>query len=83
MLSTIAVGNVHDLFVRSRIALITAIDMEAGAIERREGRGKAPALRSGRGNEAVEGRHPKVVEGIEGTPEGGHHGDGGPECLGQ
>src|SRR3977135_2543214 len=44
--------------------------MEAGAIEMHEGRGKAQARRRGRGNEAVEFRHPKVVEGIEGAPEG-------------
>jgi hypothetical protein len=70
MISTIAVGNVHDLFVRSLLAIIPTINMEAGAIEMREGRGKAQALRSSRGNEAVECRHPKVVEGIEGTAEG-------------
>ena len=43
--------------------------MEAGAIEMREGGGKAQALGSGRGNEAVEFRHPIVVQRIESTPE--------------
>jgi hypothetical protein len=31
MIPTIAVGDVHDLFVRSLIAVIPAIDMETGA----------------------------------------------------
>jgi DDE superfamily endonuclease len=37
MIPTIAVGNVHDLVVGGLIAVITAINMETGAIEVREG----------------------------------------------
>jgi hypothetical protein len=70
MISTLTVGTGHDLFVRRLIALLTALDMEAEASEMRAGRGKAQALRSGRGNEAGEFRHPNVVEGIAGAPEG-------------
>jgi hypothetical protein len=70
MIPTIAVGDVHDLFVRRLCAVIAAIDMKTRRIEMAE-RARQPQPRSRRGgNEAVEGRHPKVVEGIEGAPEG-------------
>ena len=69
MIPTIAVGNVHDLVVGGLIAVITAINMEAGAIEVCEGGGKAQALGGGGRNEAVECRHAIVVERIQGTPE--------------
>ena len=54
MIPTITVGDVHDLFGGGLLAVIAAIDMEAGGIEMGEGRCKAQALGSGRGNEAVE-----------------------------
>ena len=70
MIPTIALGDVHNLFVRSLRAVIAAIDMETRRIEMAE-RGRQPQTRGGRGgNEAVECRHPKIVEGIEGAPEG-------------
>ena len=70
MIPTIAMGDVHDLFVRSLSAVIAAIDMETRRIEMGE-RGRQPQTRGRRGgNEAVECRHPIVVEGIEGAPEG-------------
>jgi hypothetical protein len=70
MIATIALGDVHDLFVWSLSAVIPAIDMETRRIEMTE-RGRQPQTRGGRGgHEAVECRHPKVVEGIEGAPEG-------------
>jgi len=70
MISTIAAGDVHDLFVRRLRAVIPAIDMKTRRIEMAErGRQSQPRGRRG-GNEAVEFRHPKVVEGIEGTAEG-------------
>src|SRR5262245_58123712 len=70
MIPTIAVGDVHDLFVRRLRAVITAIDMKTRRIEMAErGRQSQTCGRRG-GNEAVEFRHPKVVEGIEGAPEG-------------
>ena len=70
MIPTLAVGDVHALFVRSLIAVIPAIDMETRRIEM-AARGPQPQTRGRRGGtEAVECRHAKVVEGIEGTPEG-------------
>ena len=52
------------------MAVLAAIDMETGRIEMRA-RGRQPQTRGCRGsNEAVECRHPRVVERIEGTPEG-------------
>ena len=70
MIPTIALGNVHDLFVGGLIAVIAAIDMETRRIEMGE-RGRQPQTPGRRGgNEAVECRYPKVVEGIEGAPEG-------------
>ena len=70
MIPTIALGDVHDLFVRRLSAVIPAIDMETRRIEMGE-RGRQPQTPGRRGgNEAVECRHPKVVEGIEGAPEG-------------
>src|SRR6478672_7038495 len=70
MIPTIARGDVHDLFVRRLRAVIPAIDMETRRIEMAE-RARQPQTRGRRGgNEAVECRHPKVVEGIKGAPEG-------------
>ena len=83
MIPTIALGDVHDVFVRRLIAVIPAIDMETRRIEMAE-RARQPQPRGRRGgNEAVEFRHPKGVEGIEGTPEGVIIEDGWPECRGQ
>ena len=70
MISTLALGDVHDLFVRRLRAVIAAIDMKTRRIEMAE-RARQPQPRGRRGgNEAVECRHPKVIEGIEGAPEG-------------
>ena len=70
MIPTIAVGDVHDLFVRGLSAVIAAIDMETRRIEMGE-RGRQPQTRGRRGgNEAVEFRHPRLVQRIEGAPEG-------------
>jgi len=69
MVPTIALGDVHDLCVRRLRAVIAAIDMKTRCIEMAErARQSQPRGRRG-GNEAVECRHPKVVEGIEGAPE--------------
>jgi len=71
MIPTIAMGDVHDLFVRRLRAVLPAIDMQPRRIEMAE-RARQPQPRGRRGgNEAVECRHPKIVEGIEGAPEGG------------
>src|SRR4029453_2266523 len=70
MIPTLAVGDVHDLFVRRLRAVRAAIDMKTRRIEM-AARARQPQPRSRRGgDEAVEFRHPKVVEGIEGAPEG-------------
>jgi hypothetical protein len=70
MIPTRALGDGHDLFVRRLRAVLPAIDMKTRRIEMAE-RARQPQTR-GRcgGNEAVECRHPKVGEGIEGAPEG-------------
>jgi hypothetical protein len=52
MLPTIAARDVHDLCVGGVVAVIAAIDMEAGASERHNARGKAPPLGS-RGRHAT------------------------------
>src|SRR5438477_10116359 len=70
MIPTIALGDVHDLFVRRLSAVITAIDMKTRRIEMAERRRQSQTRGRCGGNEAVEFRHPKVVEGIEGAPEG-------------
>jgi hypothetical protein len=70
MIPTRARGEVHDLFVRRLRAVLAAIAMQTRRIERGErARQSQPRGRRG-GNEAVECRPPKVVEGIEGAPEG-------------
>jgi hypothetical protein len=68
---TIALGDVHDLCVRRLRAVIAAIDMKTRCIEM-AARARQPHTRSRwGGNEAVECRHPKVVERSEGAPAGG------------
>ena len=70
MLPTRAVGNVHDLCVRRRRAVLPAIDRQTRRIAMAE-RGRPSQTRGRRGgHEAGECRHPKGVEGIEGAPEG-------------
>jgi len=67
---TSALGEVHHLFVRRLRAVRAPIDMKTRRIELAE-RARQPQTRGRRGgHEAVECRHPKIVEGIEGTPEG-------------
>src|SRR5215510_7018188 len=70
MIPTIARGDVHDLFVRRLLAVITAIDMKTRCIEMAQPACQPQTRGRCGGNEAVECRHPKVVEGIEGAPEG-------------
>ena len=70
MIPTIALGDVHDLFVGGLIAVIAAIDMETRRIEMGE-RGRQPQTRGRRsGNEAIEFGQPRLVQRIEGAPEG-------------
>jgi hypothetical protein len=69
MIPTRAWRDVHDLFVRRLIAVIPAIDMETRRIEMAE-RGRQPQAPGRRGgNEAVECRHPRLVQCIESAPE--------------
>ena len=69
MVPTIAWSDVHDLFVRRLIAVRAAIDMATRRIEMAE-RGRQPQSPRRRGsNEAVEGRHPSLVQRIESAPE--------------
>jgi len=69
MISTIAMGDVYDLFVRRLRAVITAIDMQTGRIEMAKRVRQPQTHGRGGGNEAVECCHPTVMEGIEGAPE--------------
>ena len=70
MIPTIALGNVHDLFVGGLIAVIAAIDMETRRIEMGE-RWRQPQTRGRRGgNEAIECGQPSLVQRIKGAPEG-------------
>jgi hypothetical protein len=50
----------NDLFWGGCVTVIAAIDVEAGAIEMREGWHQAEALGGGGGNETVEFRHPRA-----------------------
>ena len=54
MIPNIAAREVHDLFVGGVVAVIAAIDMEAGAIEMHKARGKAQPLGSRGRNETLE-----------------------------
>jgi hypothetical protein len=53
MIPTIAARDVHDLLVGGIVAVIAAIDMEAGAIEMHNARGKAQTLGSRGRNETM------------------------------
>jgi hypothetical protein len=62
-------GDVHDLFVRRLRAIIPAIDMKTRRIEMAERTRQPQTCGRRSGNEALECRHPTVVEGIKGAPE--------------
>src|SRR5262249_10030912 len=70
MLPTRAVGEVHDLFVRRLRAVRAAIARNTRRIEMAARWWQPPTCGRRGGNEAVEGRHAQVVEGIAGGPEG-------------
>src|SRR5262245_35964336 len=69
MVPTIARGDVPDLFVRRLRALRPALDMNTRRSEMAERTRQPQPCGRRRGNEAVECRHPKVVEGTKGAPE--------------
>jgi hypothetical protein len=67
LIPTVAAGDVNDVLLRLLGTVITAIDMEAGAIEMGERWGKPQALGGRSCNEAVECRYPISIERIQGT----------------
>jgi hypothetical protein len=71
MIPTVASGDGQDLRLGLLLTVRAAIDMEAGALERRAGGGKAQARGGGGSHEAVECRPPRGGERLQGTPERG------------
>jgi hypothetical protein len=69
MISAVAAGDVHNLRLGLLPTVITAVDVNARAIERHKGRGSSQTCRRGGGHEAVECRHPIVIEGVQGPTE--------------
>jgi integrase len=70
MIPAVASGDVHDLRIGLFLPVITAVDVQAGAIEVGKGRGSSQTHGRGGGHETVECRDPVVIEGIQGTTEG-------------
>ena len=70
MVPAVATRDVHDLLCGLLVTGIAAIHVQARAIERRKSRREPKALSGRGGNETVECRHPRGIEGIHGTPEG-------------
>jgi hypothetical protein len=70
MIPTIAPGPVHARRTGRRVTVIAPVDLESGAIERRQARRQAEALRSCGGHETIACRHPRGIEGLQGTTEG-------------
>ena len=66
MLSAVAAGEVKTLRLGLLRTVITAVDVTARALEMPTGRGSSQTFRRGGGHEAVEGRHPTVIEGVQG-----------------
>jgi len=69
MISAVAAGEVHHLRLGLLLTVITAVDVNARALERHTGRGSSPTFGRGGGHEAVECRHPIVIEGVHGPTE--------------
>jgi len=69
MSSAVAAGDVHTLRLGLLLTVITAVDVNARAIEMHNGRGSSQTFRRGDGHEAVACRHPIVIEGVQGTTE--------------
>ena len=67
--SAVAAGAVHDLGLGLLLTVITAVAVNARALARHTGRGSSQTCRRGGGHEAVECRHPIVIEGVHGTTE--------------
>jgi hypothetical protein len=69
MISTIALGDVHDLLRRWLVTVIAPIDMKARAVEVHIGWTQVQTLGGSRRDETVEFGHPRVIEGIQGATE--------------
>src|SRR5882724_11451051 len=69
MISTIALGDVHDLLRRWLVTVIAPIDMNARAAEVPRGWTQVQTLGGSRRDETVECGHPRVIEGIQGATE--------------
>ena len=65
MIAARAAGNVDEVFAWVFLAMRATINMQTGAIEMRQARGQAQALRCGSGDETREFGHAIVIEGIE------------------
>ena len=70
MIPAVAPRDVDNLLVGRRRAVRTAVDMETGTIEMSKSRREPSPLRRRGGNQTVEGGDAKVIERIEGTPQG-------------
>ena len=70
MIPAVALGDVHNLGVRGRIAVLATITMKARTVEMGKAGRKAQTLGGRRRYETVEFRYPVVLEGIQGTSEG-------------
>jgi hypothetical protein len=81
MISTVALGDVHDWFRRWLVAVIAPIDMKARIVKVHIGWAQMQTFSGSRRDETIECCHPIVIEGIQSTTEriivpllGGHTG---------
>ena len=81
MIATIALGDVHNLFLGLLVAVVATIDMKARRVEVRRGWTQAQTRGGAHRHETVEFCHPIGIEGIQGATEriivelfGGHAG---------
>ena len=70
MIPAVALGDVHHLGVRGRIAVRATLNMQARTVEMGKAGRKAQTLGGRRRYETVEFRYPGGIEGIQGTSEG-------------
>lgn len=70
MIATLALGDVHNLFLGLLVAVGATIDMKARRIEVHRGWTQAQTLGGAHRPETVEFRHPLGIEGIQGPTEG-------------
>jgi hypothetical protein len=66
MIPALSSGDVHDLFLGCRVAVVAPIDMNARRVELDQAGGKTQALGRGCRKEAVECGHPLGIEGLQG-----------------